>query len=199
MEGTASSRNGILQLAQEVPEAVFSDHRQLVTQPDIDVVAVTVRVPFHRELVSAAIAAGKAVNDLTAAREALREAAKNASDPATRIALSRAAAAQDPLVAQAKARAHAAARARLDAEARRDKLKKALDADTKKLVEDGLKKFGDPQKPPQERVEEPKKEPPPAPAVPPSGTGMILPGGVPADGLYAGGMGGGRISARSMR
>src|SRR5437773_16956 len=41
--------------------AVFSDHRQLVTQPDIDVVAVTVRVPFHRELVSAAIAAGKAV------------------------------------------------------------------------------------------------------------------------------------------
>jgi predicted dehydrogenase len=41
--------------------ATFSDHEQLVTQPDIDVVAVTVKVPHHRELVSAALAAGKAV------------------------------------------------------------------------------------------------------------------------------------------
>jgi predicted dehydrogenase len=41
--------------------AVFSDHEQLVSQPDIDVVAVTVKVPQHRELVSAALAAGKAV------------------------------------------------------------------------------------------------------------------------------------------
>src|SRR6184192_2509527 len=41
--------------------AVFSDHQELVTQPDIDVVAVTVKVPHHRELVSAALAAGKAV------------------------------------------------------------------------------------------------------------------------------------------
>jgi predicted dehydrogenase len=41
--------------------AAFSDHAQLVTQPDIDVVAVTVKVPHHRELVSAALAAGKAV------------------------------------------------------------------------------------------------------------------------------------------
>jgi predicted dehydrogenase len=41
--------------------AVFSDHEQVVTQPDIDVVAVTVKVPHHRELVSAALAAGKAV------------------------------------------------------------------------------------------------------------------------------------------
>src|SRR5256884_543368 len=40
---------------------VFADHEQLVTQADIDVVAVTVKVPHHRELVSAAIAAGKAV------------------------------------------------------------------------------------------------------------------------------------------
>src|SRR3979490_2781858 len=40
---------------------VFSDHEQLVTQPDIDVVAVTVKVPHHRELVSAALDAGKAV------------------------------------------------------------------------------------------------------------------------------------------
>src|SRR3989441_5295748 len=41
--------------------AVFSDHEQLVAQPGIDVVAVTVKVPHHRELVSAALAAGKAV------------------------------------------------------------------------------------------------------------------------------------------
>src|SRR5213593_2380784 len=41
--------------------AVFSDHEQLITQPDIDVVAVTVKVPQHGELVSAALAAGKAV------------------------------------------------------------------------------------------------------------------------------------------
>src|SRR3989442_9049348 len=41
--------------------AVFSDHQQLVSQPDIDVVAVTVKVPHHRELVSAALAASKAV------------------------------------------------------------------------------------------------------------------------------------------
>jgi predicted dehydrogenase len=40
---------------------VFSDHEQLVAQPDVDVVAVTVKVPQHRELVSAALAAGKAV------------------------------------------------------------------------------------------------------------------------------------------
>src|SRR5947207_4221538 len=41
--------------------AVYSDHEQLVIQPDIDVVAVTVKVPHHRELVSAALAASKAV------------------------------------------------------------------------------------------------------------------------------------------
>jgi predicted dehydrogenase len=41
--------------------ATFSDHEQLVTQSDIDVVAVTVKVPHHLELVSAALAAGKAV------------------------------------------------------------------------------------------------------------------------------------------
>src|SRR5213080_650607 len=41
--------------------AVFSDNEQLVTQPDIDVVAVTVKVPHHRALFSAALAAGKAV------------------------------------------------------------------------------------------------------------------------------------------
>jgi predicted dehydrogenase len=41
--------------------AVFSDHEQLVIQPDIDMVAVTVKVPHHRELVSATLGAGKAV------------------------------------------------------------------------------------------------------------------------------------------
>jgi predicted dehydrogenase len=41
--------------------AVFSDHEQLVTQPDVDVVTVTVKVPNHRELVTAALTAGKAV------------------------------------------------------------------------------------------------------------------------------------------
>ncbi len=41
--------------------AVFSDHEQLVARPDIDVVVVTVKAPLHRELVSAALAAGRAV------------------------------------------------------------------------------------------------------------------------------------------
>jgi predicted dehydrogenase len=41
--------------------AVFSDPEQLVTREDVDVVAITVKVPHHRELVSAALAAGKAV------------------------------------------------------------------------------------------------------------------------------------------
>jgi predicted dehydrogenase len=41
--------------------AVYSDHEQLVAQPDVDLVAVTVKVPHHRELVSAALAAGKSV------------------------------------------------------------------------------------------------------------------------------------------
>src|SRR6059058_2157229 len=41
--------------------AAFSDPERLVSQPDVDVVAVTVKVPHHREFVSAALAAGKAV------------------------------------------------------------------------------------------------------------------------------------------
>src|SRR5258705_7875821 len=41
--------------------AVFSHHEELVARPDVDLVAVTVKVPHHRELVSAALAAGKAV------------------------------------------------------------------------------------------------------------------------------------------
>jgi predicted dehydrogenase len=42
-------------------EAVFSDHEQMVTEPGIDLVAVTVKAPHHRELVTAALRAGKAV------------------------------------------------------------------------------------------------------------------------------------------
>src|SRR3954447_25567997 len=42
-------------------DAVFSDHEQLVAQQDVDVVAVIVKVPFHLELVTAALGAGKAV------------------------------------------------------------------------------------------------------------------------------------------
>src|SRR6266850_6272456 len=34
--------------------AVFSDHEQLVSRQDVDVVAVTVKVPHHRQLVTAA-------------------------------------------------------------------------------------------------------------------------------------------------
>src|SRR6266478_3122160 len=41
--------------------AVFSHHEELVARPDVDLVAVTVKVPHHRELVAAALAAGKAV------------------------------------------------------------------------------------------------------------------------------------------
>jgi predicted dehydrogenase len=42
-------------------DAVFSDHEQMLTQPDIDLVAVTVKVPHHREFVVAALNADKAV------------------------------------------------------------------------------------------------------------------------------------------
>src|SRR5713101_9359828 len=64
-------------------KAVFPNHEQLVIQPDIDVVAVTVKVPHHRELVDAALAAGKAVycewplgRDLEGARAMAALAAK---------------------------------------------------------------------------------------------------------------------------
>lgn len=39
----------------------FWDHRELVRHPDVDVVAVSVRVPLHHEIVMAALAAGKDV------------------------------------------------------------------------------------------------------------------------------------------
>src|SRR5947199_1048273 len=39
----------------------FDNHRDLVDSPDVDVVAVTVKVPYHLELATAALEAGKAV------------------------------------------------------------------------------------------------------------------------------------------
>ncbi|AUW60125.1 gfo/Idh/MocA family oxidoreductase [Sphingobium sp. SCG-1] len=39
----------------------FADARALVTAPEVDIVTVTVRVPFHRELVTIALEAGKHV------------------------------------------------------------------------------------------------------------------------------------------
>src|SRR5437879_5621373 len=56
--------------------AVFSDHKQLVTQRDIDVVAVTVKVPHHRELVSAALAAGKRSEERRVGKECRSRASR---------------------------------------------------------------------------------------------------------------------------
>ncbi|MER9180407.1 Gfo/Idh/MocA family oxidoreductase [Mesorhizobium sp. M0767] len=44
----------------EVPVA-FDNHRDLVNRADVDVVAITVKVPYHLELATAALEAGKAV------------------------------------------------------------------------------------------------------------------------------------------
>src|SRR3989441_7330325 len=41
--------------------AAFDNHQELVNSPAVDVVAVTVKVPYHLELATAAIGAGKAV------------------------------------------------------------------------------------------------------------------------------------------
>src|SRR3954464_698368 len=43
-----------------VPDA-FDNHQELVNSPAVDVVAVTVKVPYHLELTTAALEAGKAV------------------------------------------------------------------------------------------------------------------------------------------
>src|SRR2546423_135741 len=43
-----------------VPVA-YDNHHELVNSPDVDVVAVTVKVPYHLELATAALRAGKAV------------------------------------------------------------------------------------------------------------------------------------------
>src|SRR5437868_14875363 len=39
----------------------FDNHQELVNSPAVDVVAITVKVPYHRELATAALEAGKAV------------------------------------------------------------------------------------------------------------------------------------------
>src|SRR5438093_11298316 len=39
----------------------FANHQELVTSPAVDVVAVTVKVPYHLELATAVLAGGKAV------------------------------------------------------------------------------------------------------------------------------------------
>src|SRR5438309_7760454 len=39
----------------------FDNHQDLVNSPDVDVVVITVKVPYHLELVRAALEAGKAV------------------------------------------------------------------------------------------------------------------------------------------
>src|SRR5881396_2772852 len=41
--------------------AAFDNHQELVNSPVVDVVAVTVKVPYHLELATAALEAGKAV------------------------------------------------------------------------------------------------------------------------------------------
>src|SRR3954447_7708144 len=41
--------------------AAFDNHQELVNRPAVDVVAVTVKVPYHLELATAALEAGKAV------------------------------------------------------------------------------------------------------------------------------------------
>ncbi len=43
-----------------IPHA-FDDNRELVKSPDVDLVVVTVKVPYHKELVTAALEAGKYV------------------------------------------------------------------------------------------------------------------------------------------
>src|SRR2546421_12820185 len=42
--------------------AVFDNHQDLVNSPAVDVVAVTVKVPYHLELATAALEAGKAAD-----------------------------------------------------------------------------------------------------------------------------------------
>src|SRR5207249_2127175 len=73
---SAPSADSARSLGEVFGISAFSDHEQMVTRRDIDLVTVTVKVPRHRELVSAALSAGKAVycewplgRDLDEARE----------------------------------------------------------------------------------------------------------------------------------
>jgi predicted dehydrogenase len=49
------------QAAQAFGVRGYDDHRELIADPAVDLVVVAVRVPFHHEIVSAALAAGKMV------------------------------------------------------------------------------------------------------------------------------------------
>jgi predicted dehydrogenase len=63
LEAVATRREGSAKRAAEAFHARrwFADPYALIADPDIDVVTVAVKVPAHRELVMAALAAGKAV------------------------------------------------------------------------------------------------------------------------------------------
>jgi predicted dehydrogenase len=61
-----------------VPHA-FDNHASLVNSPDVDVVAITVKVPHHFELATAALTAGKAVYCEWPLGNGLREAEKLAA------------------------------------------------------------------------------------------------------------------------
>src|SRR2546428_11225077 len=56
-----------------VPVA-FDNHQELVNSPAVDVVAVTVKVPYHLELATAALGAGKALYSELPLRHRLQEA-----------------------------------------------------------------------------------------------------------------------------
>jgi len=63
-----------------VPVA-FDNHQDLVNSADVDVVAITVKVPYHFELASAALAAGKAVYCEWPLGNGLKEAEALAAGP----------------------------------------------------------------------------------------------------------------------
>src|SRR5260221_4638615 len=57
----------------------FDNHEDLVNRADVDVVAITVKVPYHFELATAALTAGKAVYCEWPLGNGLREAEKLAA------------------------------------------------------------------------------------------------------------------------
>jgi predicted dehydrogenase len=56
-----SSEDSARAAAEAYGVPAFSDPSALIERPDIDLVVVTVKLPYHRELVTAALAAGKMV------------------------------------------------------------------------------------------------------------------------------------------
>ena len=88
---------------QEVKLA-FDNHAELIAQPEVDLVVVTVKVPHHFELVQAAIAAGKSVYCEWPLGNGLREAEAMAAMARERGVLARVGlqARSSPVVAYAK-------------------------------------------------------------------------------------------------